>query len=63
MAAAYGAGAFLMPISALREVLREQCNSSGPPPYVSNSSTAVFAASVVASRFAVSQEAATRTDA
>jgi IrrE N-terminal-like domain len=57
--AAYGAGALLMPISALREVLHEQCDTYGPPPYVANSGMAVAAVSLVASRFAVSQDAAT----
>jgi Zn-dependent peptidase ImmA (M78 family) len=57
--AAYGAGALLMPISALREVLHEQCETYGPPPYVANSGMASSAVALVASRFAVSQEAAT----
>jgi IrrE N-terminal-like domain len=56
--AAYGAGALLMPISALRAVLREQSDAYGPPPYVANSGMAISAVSLVASRFAVSQEAA-----
>jgi hypothetical protein len=57
--AAYGAGALLMPISALRGVLHAQRDSHGPPPYVANSGMALFAVSLVASHFAVSQEAAT----
>jgi hypothetical protein len=57
--AAYGAGAFLMPVSALRGALREQSDAHGPPPYVANSGIAISAVSLVASRFAVSQEAAT----
>ena len=57
--AAYSAGALLMPISVLRQVLHKQCAIYGPPPYVANSGMALSAVSLVASRFAVSREAAT----
>ena len=56
--AAYGAGALLVPASVLQQLVRNFAHSYEPPPYVVGSQEGAFMVSLVASRFAVSQEAA-----
>jgi hypothetical protein len=56
--AAYGAGALLMPITALRQVMREHSTIRGFPPYTRDSQEARAVIAQTASCFEVSQEAA-----
>jgi Zn-dependent peptidase ImmA (M78 family) len=56
--AAYGAGALLMPASALQHLTRELTQLYGTPPYLVGSQKGVAVILRVASDFAVSQDAA-----
>jgi Zn-dependent peptidase ImmA (M78 family) len=56
--AAYGAGALLMPLTALQQVIRVHSTTYGFPPYTEGSQEAHAMVAVVASYFEVSHEAA-----
>jgi Zn-dependent peptidase ImmA (M78 family) len=56
--AAYGAGALLMPATALQRLARDLASTYRPPPYMVGSQEGASVISRVASRFAVSREAA-----
>jgi Zn-dependent peptidase ImmA (M78 family) len=57
--AAYGAGAMLMPGTALQHVIRGHSDIYGLPPYMEESQAADAVIVLVATRFEVSREAAT----
>jgi hypothetical protein len=56
--AAYGAGALLMPRTALQQIVRSHSNVYGLPPYAEASQEAETAITLIATSFAVSHEAA-----
>jgi Zn-dependent peptidase ImmA (M78 family) len=56
--AAYGAGALLMPRTALQQAIREHSDMHGFPPYTGQSQKAHALVELVACRFKVSREAA-----
>ena len=55
---AYGAGAFLMPLTALQHVMREHSATYGFPPYIEGSQEAHEVVDLIASCFEVSRQAA-----